>query len=235
MQYGPVTRRRQAYDTSGFPSEWPVQTAPVHRYVSVGGRGAGLTVFTPGVREYELTDDAIVMTLFRSVGELSRSDLAARSGNAAWPASTPGAQETGPFRADFGIAFCGVGEEGGPEDWDLIERLAEEFHAPAAGLMLRYGIDVPESIPGPELRGVGLAFKALKDAETGDAVVVRCVNLTTKAVNGVWKWPVPISRAARARLDESVIADLPVAQGGREIPFVARPREVVTIIVTPGG
>jgi alpha-mannosidase len=192
-------------------------------------------VFTRGAFEYELVDDAIVMTLFRSVGELSRSDLAARPGNAAWPASTPGAQEIGPFRVDFGVAFRGIGEEQAPKEWDAIECLAEEFHAPAAGFMLRYGIDVPESIGGPELRGVGLAFKALKDAETGDAVVVRCVNLTTRAVKGVWRWPVPIGRAAQARLDETVIAELPVAHDRREIPFVAGPREVVTILVTPAA
>jgi len=235
MQYGPVTRERRSYDLTQFRREWPVLTALAHRYVSVGNRKGGMTVFARGPFEYELVDHAILVTLFRSVDQLSRGDLAARPGHAAWPVSTPDAQEIGPFRLDFGLAFQGIQEDQSPEEWDAIERLAEEFHAPPAGLMLRYGIDVPERIRGPELRGAGLAFKALKSAEAGEAVMVRCVNLTTKAVNGTWTWPDPVARAVRARLDETEIAELSVVNHGREIRFVAAAREVVTIIVTPAG
>ena len=56
-------------------------------------------MFSDGLAEYEARDDAIVVTLVRGVGELSRNDLAERPGHAGWPAPTPGAQCLGEFAA----------------------------------------------------------------------------------------------------------------------------------------
>ncbi|MBI4501208.1 MAG: hypothetical protein HY700_08605 [Gemmatimonadetes bacterium] len=236
MQYGPVTREHRAYDPREYPREWPVATAPMHRYVSVEtGAGKGMTVFARGAFEYELAADAIVVTLFRAVGDFSRDDLAARPGHAAWPAIAPAAQELGPFRAEFGIVLRAVHQGSAAEEWGALEQLAEEFHAPCAGLMLRYGIDVPASVNGPELHGAGLAFKSLKPAESGTGVVLRCVNLTGQPVKGTWRWPTPIHQATLARLDETPIGDLSLSPDRRDIPFTARPREIVTIIVEPGS
>lgn len=232
MQYGPVVRTRRKYDTRDFVREWPVATAPLHRYVSVPG---GLTVFPRGLFEYELRADGVLaVTLFRAVGELSREDLAARPGHAAWPAATPDAQELGPFRAELALAMDTVGPESSADRWDAIERLAEEFHAPLAGRMLRYGIDVPHSVAGPELRGRGLVFKALKPAEAIDGMVLRCVNVLDRPTRGQWALPFRGKRAFRARLDESRVADARLERKGRAIWFDAKPREVVTIVVEYG-
>jgi alpha-mannosidase len=236
MQYGPVTRQRRSYDRRDFPREWPVTTAPMHRYVSVGDGARGLTVFTRDAFEYELTgDDGIAITLLRAVGDFSREDLTARPGNAGWPLSTPEAQEPGGFRHELALLPIGVGENSTAADWETVERAAEEFHAPLAGLMLRYGIDVPREVAGPELHGPGLVFKALKPSESGEGVVLRCVNLTSKLVQGAWRWPVPVGRARLARLDETPGAEISLAAGGREIRFTAQPREVVTILVDKAG
>ena len=225
MQYGPVARERRQFERSGFPQEWPVSTEPMHRYVSAGGT----TVFARGCFEYELLGDAIAVTVFRAVGDLSRGDLAARPGHAGWPMSTPEAQEPGPFRVEFAVAQVGVDAASTAEDWDRIERLADEFHTPCTGLMLRYGIDVPASVGGPALSGEGLSFKALKIAEDGVGLIARCVNLTETAVKGSWHWHERIRRAARVRLDESEIEALETATDRRVVGFEAGPREIVSI------
>jgi hypothetical protein len=228
MPYGPVTRRPVTFDPEDFPREWPATTAPMHRYVSAGG----LTVFARGLHEYELLPDgALAITLFRAVGDLSRGDLRARPGHAGWPTPTPGAQELGPFRAELAVALVGAREGDGPGAWAAVERAAEEFHAPLAGRMLRWGRAVPDAVSGPELIGEGLAFKALKARDDGPGVVVRCVNLTDQPRPGRWRWPRPIARAFRARLDETVLAEIRLGRDRREVKFEAKPREVVTIVV----
>ncbi len=229
MQYGPVRRRHRVHDRAAYPREWPADTAPVQRYVSVPH---GFTVFARGLHEYELTPEgAIAVTLLRAVGDLSRGDLRARPGHAAWPAATPEAQELGSFRAEFALAPSAVDLESAPEQWAAVERLAEEFHAPLAGVMLPYAIDVPWLVEGPVLSGDGLVLTAVKQSEDGTALVLRCVNVTERPVPGSWTVPFEIERAWRARLDEKRVADLTPTGGERRIPFEAGPREVVTLLV----
>jgi alpha-mannosidase len=235
MQFGPVFRKRESFDVAEFPNEWPVTTAPMHRYVSLPtGGGRGLSVFGRGVFEYELTPgDELAVTLFRAVSELSKDDLAARPGHVAWPSCIPEAGELGPFRAEFAIAPVAVGEDDPPAVWSKLERLAEEFHAPLAGLMMRHAVEPPTTVTGPTLVGEGLAFKALKPAENGEAVVLRCVNLTERRTRGMWRWPVRARRAVRARLDETPLESLELSEDGTELFFEAAPREVVTLLVWP--
>jgi mannosylglycerate hydrolase len=228
MPYGPVTRLASARESGGAVGERPVPTGPMHRFVSAGG----WTILARGLHEYELLPDGgIAVTLLRAVGELSRGSLRARPGHAAWPAPTPGAQEPGPFRVELALVPVAGAEGSGAAAWDPVEAAAEEFHAPLAGRMLRWGIDVPELVAGPELVGSGLAFKALKPRAEGPGVVVRCVNLTNAAQAGAWRWPGPVSRAFRARLDETVIEELRLDAERRLLPFTAGPREIVTIVV----
>jgi alpha-mannosidase len=208
----------------------------MHRYVSVGTARRGVTIFSRDAFEYELTDDgAIAITLLRAVGDFSRQSLPARPGNAGWPLSTPEAQEQGAFRHEFALLPFGVTEDSSASEWDAIERAAEEFHAQIAGLMFRYGIDLPASVPGPELHGTGLAFKALKTREMGTGLVLRCVNLTSRETQGYWRWPNPVHRAWLARLDETITSEIALAKGGKEVPFRAGPREIITIVVDGSG
>jgi alpha-mannosidase len=228
-QYGPVWRAQQAFDRTSYPREWPVSTAPMQRYVSVPG---GFTVFTRGLFEYEITPQgAVAVTLLRAVDELSRGNLRARPGHAAWPAATPAARELGGFRAEFALAGHAVDVDDAPDGWAAMERLAEEFHAPLAGLMLPYGTTLPDVVEGPELSGAGLGFKAAKPSEDGSALVLRCVNLTERAATGSWSLPFDIERAWWARLDETRLREVTPTAGERRIDFTAGPREVVTLVV----
>jgi alpha-mannosidase/mannosylglycerate hydrolase len=201
----------------------------MHRYVSAGG----WTICARGLHEYEvLPNGALAVTVLRAVGDLSRGDLAARPGHAGWPTATPGAQGVGPFRAEVALAPMGVGDRSDARAWDAVEAAADDFHAPLAGRMYRSGIDVPEVVDGPGLTGSGLAFRALKPREEGEGIVLRCVNLTRRARQGTWTFPSPVTRAFRARLDETVEAELALSPDRRTIAFRAGPREIVTVIVS---
>jgi len=228
MAFGAVTRSR-VVETAPSPMEAPATTAPMHRYVSAGG----WTVCARGLHEYELLPDgALAVTLLRAVGELSRDDLTARSGHAGWPTATPDAQAIGRFRAEFALAPVGVDARSSAAGWDAVEAVADRFHAPLAGRMYRSGIDVPAVVEGPALAGTGLAFRALKPAEHGEGLVLRCVNLTRRAQRGEWRFPFPLIRAFRARLDETVETELPLSPDRRVVAFRAGSREIVTVIVT---
>lgn len=227
MAFGAVTRARgTARQRPG--EEAPATTAPMHRYVSTGG----WTICARGLHEYELLPGGgLAVTLLRAVGDLSRGDLAARPGHAGWPTATPGAQGLGAFRAELALAPGGVVERSRAASWDAVEAAADGFHAPLGGRMYRSGIDVPEVVGGPTLTGSGLAFRALKPREDGDGIVLRCVNLTRRARRGVWTFPWPLTRAFRARLDETIEAELPLSSARRRVEFRAGPREIVTVIV----
>ncbi len=225
MQYGPVWRAGTAQGAETEMESVP-RTAPMHRYVSVPG---GLTVFARGVFEYELTaENTIAVTLFRAVGDLSRADLSARPGHAAWPQATPGAQLIGPFRAEVAVALVGAGLDA-PDQLAAVESLAEAFHAPLSGMMLPAAIDPPRVVQGPRLEGAGLVFKALKPSADGRAVILRCVNVTADTVEGAWWLPWPCAGASLARLDETPEQTLTAADGGLRVAFTARPRAIVTV------
>jgi alpha-mannosidase len=230
MAFGPVIRPRREVDPNTYPMEHPVPTAPMHRYVSAGQ----WTVFARGLHEYELTPDGtLVVTLLRAVGDLSLGSLRARPGHAGWPTPTPGAQQLGPFRAELAIAPLALTPSAGVAAWDDLERSAEAFHAPLAGYMCRAGIGVPPVVAGPRLEGAGLAFSTLKPRDDGNGVVLRCVNLTHRTRTGRWVWSTPISRAYRARLDETVEAELQLDRDRRTVSFDAGPRQIVTVIIEP--
>jgi alpha-mannosidase len=225
MQYGPVWRARSA-PGARTAMEWTARTAPMHGYVSIPN---GLTMFARGLFEYELTaEGTLALTLFRAVGDLSRSDLPARPGHAAWPRATPGAQLVGPFRVELAVAMVGADPDT-PDTVVAVETLADAFHAPLAGLMLPAAIDPPDAVPGPRLEGTGLVFKALKPSADGRAVILRCVNMTAYPVEGAWILPWLCAAASLARLDETPEESLPLVDGGRRLRFTAAPRAIVTV------
>lgn len=90
-------RRRVVETDAGEEAiEQPSRTAPAQRFVAAGADTRGLAVLAPGFFQYEWTADRrIAVTLIRAVGELAQAGLPERPGRAAWPLSTPAAQETG--------------------------------------------------------------------------------------------------------------------------------------------
>ena len=167
------------------------------------------------------------MTLLRAVGELSRNDLPERPGHAGWPTPVPQAQCPGAFAAELALAPHGPR---GDRTTALVERLADDVLLPLAGATLRSALDVAPPTLGAELAGDGLAFGALKEDESGEWLVARCVNATAATVAGRWRFGFPVREAVLARLDETPSGPLAV-EAGAEVPFVAGPLAAVTVLV----
>src|SRR4029077_16636785 len=103
--FGTVARPAVAVAAAAYPLETPVRTAPAHRFVAAASGPRGLALVAPAFFEYEWTPGGdLLLTLLRSVGELSRGDLPTRPGHAGWPTPTPLAQCLGPGRVDLALA-----------------------------------------------------------------------------------------------------------------------------------
>jgi len=226
--YGPVERHGVRRPAMPRGVEQPAPTAPMQRYVSVAGGARGLTVLGTGLPEYELRrDGTVLVTLLRAFGQMSREDMPERPGHAGWPTPTPDAQCLGPFAARLGVSVHGGRAL---DDLAAVERAAERFHAPPLAAMRRSLLELPRPVAGPELLGEGLVFSAMKPAEAGRGIVLRCYNALAKSVAGAWRLSARPRSAHLARLDESPIAPLAVAADGR-IPFEAAARAIVTVLV----
>jgi alpha-mannosidase len=139
---------------------------------------------------------------------------------------TPEAQSLGGFEARFAIFPHGARDE---RTIDLVERAADDVLLPLEGATLRSALAVPPTTHGVELEGQGLALSACKESEDGEWLVLRCVNLTEFAVEGLWRLGFPLAEARLARLDETPLTSLPHVAG--TVSFRADPRAVVTVLV----
>jgi alpha-mannosidase len=225
--FGCVRRERLHIGPNEAAVEARPPTDPLHRYVSVFNESSGCTLFSDGLAEYEARDDgSLLVTLVRSVGQLSRNDIPERPGHAGWPAPTPKAQCLGPFAATLAVMMHG------PRDASTIgaiEQAADDMLSPLAGITLRSALHVPAPVHGVELAGAGLAFSTVKESEDGQWLVLRCVNLLDHDVSGSWRVPFEVNEARLARLDETPLSVL--AAAGSELGFHAAPRAIVTILV----
>jgi hypothetical protein len=218
---------------TGDPSseETPLPTAPAHRFVAAGRGSRGLAILAPGFFEYQWTEGGeFLVTLLRSVGELSRDDLPTRRGHAGWPTATPGAQELGRHRVE--LALVPVDETiGGDPAW--LTRAWEDAFLPPIAWWLRDGLATGEGTPSIELVGEGLVAEAIKPAETGAGIVLRAVNLSDRPTKGGWRFGTVIRRADRVRADESPVGPVMLAPDCRSLTFEAEPGELVSIRVDP--
>ena len=73
------------------------------------------------------------------------------------------------------------------------------------------------------------ARAAAKESEDGEWLVLRCVNVTDRPVDGRWSLPFEATEVRLARLDETPEGSLTPA--GKVVPFAAGAGAVVTILV----
>lgn len=219
-----ATVRRSAPVAAEAAGEVAPPTAPLHRYVTLSSAERGATLFSDGLAEYEArADGAVAVTLFRAVGELSRHDLPERPGHAGWPVETPEAQQQGTFEAAFGFTLHGPWSDRAATD---IESMADDVLLPLTGETWRCLIAPPARVRGVELHGPGLAVSAIKPADDGDGMVLRCVNLLDRVVAGAWDVP-GLRNADLVRLDETSLGALSVE--GDRVAFSAQPRAIVSV------
>ena len=217
-------------DPADFPMETPVRTAPAQRFVAAADGKRGLAILAPGFFEYEWTPGGdLLVTLLRAVGQLSRGDLPTRPGHAGWPTPTPAAQCLGADRIELAIVPVTA------EEVERVDRLVEYWEdafLPVRGRWLR---DVgPLGIAGGEivLEGTGLVLSAVKPAQNGSGVVLRCYNATGRETAGAWRFSEGVKTAHRVRADERDSQGLLLEHRGRTLRFVAKPYEIITIQIT---
>jgi 2-O-(6-phospho-alpha-D-mannosyl)-D-glycerate hydrolase len=228
--FGSVSRPPMAAKSSDYPLETPVATAPAHRFVCAAQGRRGLALLTPGFCQYECTAGGdIVLTLLRAVGELSRGDLPTRPGHAAWPTPTPLAQCLGPSRVELAIVPVSQSDV---ERGDVVPSLWEDVFVPVRGFWLR---DAAELAPAPvdlALEGTGLVLSAVKPAQQGSPLVLRCYNASGRKAAGAWRLGDGVKSAHRVRADERQSQALVLEGRGNVVRFAAEPHEIVTILVT---
>ena len=229
--FGSIARPGVTVGGRTYPRETPVATAPAHRYVSRASGARGLALFAPGFFEYELDPQGnLIVTLLRSIGNLSRDDLGTRPGHAGWPVAIPMAQCHGIERLQLGIAPVTEAEvEGGT----AVHELWEDLFLPVHGVWLRQASPLSPASIDVRLEGYGLVFSGIKPAEEEEGLVLRCYNATARPTAGLWHFPEPVSSARRMRADERPLHDIRLGEGGRIVPFHAAAHEIVTIMVAP--
>jgi hypothetical protein len=231
--FGPIERKPLSVPGDDQKMETPPPTAPLHRYVSLFSKSAGVTIHSDGLAEYEAEADGIVwVTLVRAIGQLSRSDIPERPGHAGWPEATPKAQSLGPFAARLAIQ---VHAGNSATTLQAIDRESDRFLNPMRGFTLRSSISRVTTAGGVELAGTALSASAIQETEDGGGIVLRCVNLSEREQAGTWTLPVAVDSAQLVRLDETPLQPLDAREedGRTVIAFTAGPRAVVTIVAVP--
>ncbi len=230
-QFGVIERTAPKHHARN-PAETPVATAPAHRWVAAARGARGLAVFTAGFFEYEWTARGdLLVTLLRSVGELSRPGLRTRPGHAGWPTPTPEAQCLGTETIALGVAPVTADDLAAP---GRLESMWEDAFVPPLAYWMR---DYCEATPpqleqtGLSLGGDGLIFSACTRPSGGRGVVVRCYNVLDRPVEGRWSSHRTIAIAKLVRADETELASLAIGPGGREVAFRAGPRAIVSILL----
>ncbi len=225
--FGPVPRAVHVQPPATRSMEVIPATAPLARWVSRRSATHGMTLISDGLGEYEVVEDgAIAVTLVRAVGALSRNDLPERPGHAGWPLPTPVAQCLGRYRAEFALFPHGSDDDVAAE----IERVVDDVLLPLRGWTLRSATRSLDAVGGLTLEGSGLRFLACKPSEDGEWTVLRCVNVTSRAVNGSWRCMWPVREARSARLDEQVGPALPVRDEST-VDVRVEPLATATILV----
>jgi alpha-mannosidase len=226
--------QRAALSVDFFPGayapETPVRTAPAQRFVAAAAATRGLALLAPAFLEYEWTSDGdLLVTLLRSIGELSRGDLSTRPGHAAWPTSIPGAQCIGRSRVE--LAFAPIAADD-VDRGDALPQMWEEAFLPLHGVWLRDAGRLTLAPVDITLEGKGLVLSSVKPAQVGSPIVLRCYNATAHKVTGAWRFGDGIKTAHRVRADEREATALALDERGRIVRFVAEPHEIVSILVT---
>jgi len=194
---------------------------PMNDFVAVSDERQTFAVMTLGLREYEVRDGTLFVTLLRSVGWLARTDLRTRLGDAGPLMYTPGAQCLRELQYDIGILAAA-----GPLEITALPRWVQMFHNPPFLVQIRQSPGHESegfSLPVPELPDCKLT--ALKVADSGDGFVARFYNPWT--VPKTVTLPAGMAGLWKTDLLERPLADL--SSGALEIA----PGEIVSIKLTP--
>jgi alpha-mannosidase len=84
---------------------------------------------------------------------------------------------------------------------------------------------------GWKLEGEGLVLSAVKPADTGPGLILRCCNLTGTATAGRWISTEALTGAWLVQADETLPEELSLEDDGRAIRFAVGPHQIITLKV----
>jgi len=243
-------------DATGWVED-PTSLMHQRTFTDVSADGRGLMVLNRGLPAVEVKRDAggarIALTLLRSVGWLSRDDLATRRVAAGPLVPTPGAQCLGVYRYEYAI----VPHAG---DWRTAYPIAHNFGAPLllARADTHEGLDLREmnitrddptqvkAIPWPRggplpgtfsfvtIEPPTLILSAVRRTEDGQGLVVRFYNVERAPVTATLTSGLPLASARRLNLNEEPGEELTIMDG-RRLELTVRGAEVVTCELRPAS
>jgi 2-O-(6-phospho-alpha-D-mannosyl)-D-glycerate hydrolase len=226
--FGVVERPPAGRPSGRYPLETPVRTAPAHRFVAAARDDRGLALFAPGFFEYEWTSKGdLLVTVLRSIGELSRGGLRTRPGHAGWPTPTPAAQCLGADTMELGLAPVSASDLAAPE---RLERMWEDLFVPPVTRWIReyHGSNTLPAVAGLTLEGEGLVFSTFKPAEDGRGAILRCYNVRGEVVGGRIRSARRLGKASLVRADESLVQELVIVDG-HLVDIVAAGRGMLSV------
>jgi alpha-mannosidase len=232
--FGVVRRAAQRFVPTAAIPELPVNAAPLQSFVDAGDQTRGMTVLSEGLMEYEVlataSDTATIgLTVLRSVGWLSREDLATRRGNAGPSLETPGAQCLDAY--EFRFAFAPRAEP--PTESALCE-LGRNFLSPPSVVVGTNGVRGDSTLGrrhsflSAECEPkAALALSALKKADERDSVVLRVFNPGERPIETRVTTDRGLTTAFRTNLREQGQQSVAVRDGHAVLTL--GPRKIVTL------
>lgn len=213
----------------------PVATNHFETFVDVHNGGRGFALLNYGLPEYEARREArgvtLYQTLFRSVGWLSRPDLLTRRGGGAGPSYlTPEAQMIGTWTFRYSI----VPHRGSWQKARLWEA-GQSFTTPmAVHFAGEGGGSLPQEYSFLSIDPPTVPVTAMKKSESGEGIIVRFYNPTSKEIGVRLHFHQPIAEAYLVRLDETRLKRVKVVSGN-DVVVPAAGKEIISVELHPRG
>jgi len=207
--------------------EKPPTTHPQHYWVGVSDGTYSLIVANKGLPEYEVKDEngaTIYLTLFRSVGWLSRDDLVTRRGNAGPQIPTPDAQCLRKMKFEYSLIFHTY-------DW-LKSKAYKDARNFAEPLFIAVEERRPEENKKSFIKIIPdeLILTAFKKAEDRDWLLIRFYNISSNEIKGKIITGFKYREVWRANLDEEPIYKILSGKNSNEVTLTVRGHEIVTLL-----
>jgi 2-O-(6-phospho-alpha-D-mannosyl)-D-glycerate hydrolase len=195
--------------------EPPTPERCFHELIAVGGANGGVALGADGLREYSVLGDgtAIAITLFRSVGFLSRGDLPERRGHAGPQLETPSAQCLGEMSFRYCVVPLGAGIGVAEAARAVREYLSPAWTATGAGAERSYC-----SIEGDP----AVTLSAVR-AGSPDRIVVRLANPGAAVARATLRFARSVRGSRPLDLREG---DLALGNTGLDVVRTAAPLDV---------
>jgi alpha-mannosidase len=195
----------------------PSPTEPMQHFCAVEDRKAGLAILTKGLYEYEAIREgkgtALILTLLRAVGWLSRNDLSTRPNHAGPAFPTPEAQCQGEHVFEYAIMpYAGNWEKANVPTW------AQRFRVPMLEKVCRAataGTPLPADFSLLRAEPDSLVITAVKKCDQRDTILVRLYNASSQRVRGKLHWGLSVSHAWKVNLLEERLEEVTVFSNSR--------------------